>query len=95
MSKPNQYGEMIVPVICRILVTPRQRNGRTHLHAAHQSGITGLSACHAGRLYFLQGRLTDDDVQQIAAKLLADPVTEQWTVSNNQLDSGEKLSEPL
>ncbi|MEJ2748715.1 MAG: hypothetical protein P8183_12540, partial [Anaerolineae bacterium] len=95
MPTANVTGKMLASTIYRIHVQPRQENGRTHLHAAHQSGITNLKACHASRLYFLQGCLTDDDVQQIAEKLLSDPVTEQWTIGNSQLTDEQMTIEVI
>ncbi len=88
MSKANLPEDSKASTVYRIHVQPRQENGRSHLHAAHQSGITNLEACHASRLYFLQGHLTDDDVQQIATKLLADPVTEIFETSIGAPDFG-------
>jgi phosphoribosylformylglycinamidine synthase len=93
LSKANLPEDAKASTVYRIHVQPRQGTGRTHLHAAHQSGITGLKACHASRLYFLQGRLTYDDVHQIAEKLLVDPVTEQWTASSEQLVEGQAAIE--
>ncbi len=70
----------------RIDVTPRLENGRTngraYRQAAHQLGYTQLTGCHAGRIYFLHGRLTPADAAHIAAELLADPVTEEWAIDD-------------
>lgn len=70
--------------VYRIRVDPLQANGGTYVQAAHHLGITSLRECHAGRLYFLQGSLAESEVRRIAAELLADPVTEQWTVGEEQ-----------
>lgn len=75
-------GENNAPTVYRIHVTPRRENGRAYIQAAHQLGITNLRKCHASRLYYLQGQLAKDEIHQIAASLLADPVTEQWVVGN-------------
>ncbi|MBE2197338.1 MAG: phosphoribosylformylglycinamidine synthase subunit PurL [Anaerolinea sp.] len=73
----------------RIDIRPRQmeemENGRSHLQAAHQLGYTQLAACHASRLTFLQGRLTATDAEKIAGALLADPVTEEFTIDDLRL----------
>jgi hypothetical protein len=64
------------PTTFRIDVTPRlenrQGNGRSYVQAAHQLGYTQLTDCHAGRIYFLHGRLTPTDAAHIATHLLAD-----------------------
>ncbi|MCP4362311.1 MAG: phosphoribosylformylglycinamidine synthase subunit PurL [Chloroflexi bacterium] len=89
MPKANQKP----PSIYRIHVTPRQSNGRSHIQAAHQLGITGLKACHASQLYFLYGRLTLINIQQIATNLLVDPVTEQWVVGDGLAADGQTAIE--
>ncbi|MEZ4646345.1 MAG: phosphoribosylformylglycinamidine synthase subunit PurL [Chloroflexota bacterium] len=69
-----------------IEVMPRRQqgdetgNGRSYLHAAHQLSYTQLADCHATRLYFLQGHLTAAAAQRLAAELLADPITEEFTI---------------
>ncbi len=60
--------------------------------AAHQSGITGLNACVVCRLYFLRGTLSPDDARRLAVELLADPVTELFTLSAGNSD--HPLAEP-
>ncbi|MDT8307389.1 MAG: phosphoribosylformylglycinamidine synthase subunit PurL [Anaerolineae bacterium] len=66
----------------RVVVTPCAANGHSYVQTAHQLGITGLDLDHvyANRLYFLQGDLNEAAVRRIAAELLADPVTEQFTI---------------
>lgn len=77
--------------VYRILITPRQENGdgqrsgRTFIQTAHQLGIIGLTACHASRLIFLQGSLSESEVAEIAETLLVDPVVEEWSIANYQL----------
>ena len=53
-----------------------------HLHAAHQLGYTQLTACRATRLVFLQGDITPADAARLAQELLADPVTEEFTIDD-------------
>ena len=86
-------------VTYRVDVLPRLEdgvmNGRSHLHAAHQLGYTQLSGCHAARIYFLQGQINADEAAHIAAELLADPVTEEWSIVNGQLsmvNGGDSLT---
>ncbi len=70
--------------IFRLEITPRAEHemgrGRALVHSAHQLGLTGLTTCHPTRLIFLQGNLTQDDVQRLAQELIADPVTEEFTI---------------
>ncbi|MBP6469455.1 MAG: phosphoribosylformylglycinamidine synthase subunit PurL [Chloroflexi bacterium] len=77
----------------RIDVTPRRENGRSngraHLQAAHQLGYTQLTDCHAGRIYFLHGRLAPAEAAKIASELLADPVTEDWAIGDLRLAIGD------
>ncbi|MBK6709461.1 MAG: phosphoribosylformylglycinamidine synthase subunit PurL [Chloroflexi bacterium] len=81
------------PTTFRIDVTPRLENGRTngraYRQAAHQLGYTQLTDCHAGRIYFLHGRLSPANAAQIAADLLADPVTEEWAIDDWRLAIGD------
>jgi hypothetical protein len=76
-----------MPHIYRVEVRPRTGlgDGRSHMTAAHQLGITSLTYCQSHRLYFLQGDLSENDVQRLATACLADPVTEQLTINNWQL----------
>ncbi|MCB8982549.1 MAG: phosphoribosylformylglycinamidine synthase subunit PurL [Ardenticatenaceae bacterium] len=87
--KPMATAVSTPPSTFRIDVTPRLEdgrwNGRAYLQAAHQLGYTQLTGCHAGRIYFLHGRLTAADAAQIAAELLADPVTEEWTIDDSRV----------
>ncbi|MBK8985851.1 MAG: hypothetical protein IPM39_07175 [Chloroflexi bacterium] len=77
------------PTTFRIDITPRledgRLNGRAYLEAAHQLGYSQLTGCHAARIIFLQGQLSAEDAVKIAAQLLADPVTEEWSMVNSQL----------
>lgn len=54
--------------------------GRAFVEAARHLDITGLSACAVDRLYFLHGTLTHADVERLSRELLADPVTESFTI---------------
>jgi phosphoribosylformylglycinamidine synthase II/phosphoribosylformylglycinamidine synthase I len=53
---------------------------RSEGEMALPSGIVGLKTCRATRLFFLQGDLTRDDVERVSRELLADPVTETFTI---------------
>ncbi len=77
------------PTVYRIDVVPRlengQTNGRSYVQAAHQLGYTQLKDCHVARLYFLEGSITEAEAKRLAAEVLADPVTEEWSIVNSQL----------
>ena len=74
--------------IYRILVSSRlgeeTKVGEGYLHTAEQLGVAHLTACRTGRLYFVEAGLDLAAVTRLTAALLADPVTETFTVS--QLD---------
>ncbi len=82
----------------RIDVIPRlengQTNGRSYVQAAHQLGYTQLQDCHVTRIYFLQGKLTEDEANRIASEVLADPVTEEWLLVN-ELQFNDELLHPF
>ncbi|MCZ7669493.1 MAG: hypothetical protein M5U34_21105 [Chloroflexi bacterium] len=44
-----------------------------------------MQDCHVARLYFLQGNLTEEEAKRLASEVLADPVTEEWSIVNGQL----------
>jgi phosphoribosylformylglycinamidine synthase len=62
--------------------------GNALVKAAHQLGINELDACFVSRLFFLRGALTRAEVNRLAKELLADPVTETFTV----MEQGPHLS---
>ncbi|MCA9935265.1 MAG: phosphoribosylformylglycinamidine synthase subunit PurS, partial [Anaerolineales bacterium] len=70
-----------------IEIKPRSGENQSspHLHAAHQLGYTQLTDCYATRLVFLQGNITPDNATRLAEELLTDPVTEEFSIVNNQL----------
>ena len=71
------------PQIFRIEIENRlDGQGETNLvAAAQQLGLLNLTACHIQRLFFIAGSLSLSDVQKLAQELLADPVTETFTVT--------------
>jgi phosphoribosylformylglycinamidine synthase len=52
-----------------------------HVNTAHQIGLTNVTDCNEARLYFLRGTLSQADATRLSQELLADPVTEEYTVS--------------
>jgi hypothetical protein len=55
------------------------------------AGYPGVTGYRAQRLYFLQGRLTADEVEQVAQGLLADPVTERLEIGDYQISNLQSL----
>ncbi len=69
--------------ICKFLVhnkTNDPRNGG-YLKDAHALGFQHLKSIQVQSLYFIEGQLSQEDLQQLALELLSDPVTElaSWT----------------
>ena len=54
--------------------------GQRVLAAAGHQGISELQSVRAGRAFLVQGDLSAEQVRSGAAALLADPVTEQFSV---------------
>ncbi len=69
----------------RVEVRIRQGFGDPHaegvLHQIRELGIDSVSAVRSARLFFLIGELSADDAGRVGRELLADPVTEQFTLS--------------
>lgn len=67
--------------VFRIEITPRHRaNNDRIVQSAHQLNITGITACYAARLFFVAGDVSLDEAVGLASALLADPVTENYTI---------------
>ncbi|MEO0594825.1 MAG: phosphoribosylformylglycinamidine synthase subunit PurS, partial [Chloroflexota bacterium] len=47
---------------------------------AHQLQIDSLTGCVSARVFFVRGILSETDIEQLAQELLADPVSEVFTV---------------
>jgi phosphoribosylformylglycinamidine synthase len=60
---------------------------------AQQQGIDTLEACRIVRLFFLRGALAPKDVEQLAAELLSDPVTQTFTISAGDGDQAASSSQ--
>ncbi|MBZ0292900.1 MAG: phosphoribosylformylglycinamidine synthase subunit PurL [Anaerolineae bacterium] len=54
------------------------------VETAHQLGLSRITDCRLVRLFFLEGKVTPGEVEQIATELLADPVTERFEILENQ-----------
>ncbi len=58
------------------------REATEALQAIQHTGIANVSACNVFRLYFVQGTMTNEDADYIARALLADPVTEEYSITS-------------
>ncbi len=85
-------------VIWRIQVfqKPEYRSGKPgkYIQAAAQLNIAELESCLAGRLYLLRGNLTRNQVERISNELLADPVTESYSITPHSPHSGIVDTQP-
>lgn len=70
----------------RITVFPRhpQHTENSIYRTAHQLGITALTGCVSAKIYFIGGELAQDQLEHIAQSLLADPITETYSIGNIQ-----------
>jgi phosphoribosylformylglycinamidine synthase subunit PurSL len=79
-------------VITRIELSQKQdyhdAEGRAILGGARDLGIQGLSAVYAFRVYYFLGTLAPADQRLIAGKLLADAVTDDYSI-NGSLARGQ------
>ena len=66
------------------------RNGG-HINDAHALGFQHLKSIQVQDLYFIEGQLSQEDSQQLALKLLSDPVTQivSWTELPSPLSQPE------
>lgn len=77
----------------RVDVRPRTKRSSNHLvKTAHQLGFTSLEACYASRLYFLKGHLSKEEAERLTREILADPVTERYSVISFQKPEGSESS---
>src|SRR5512134_3392881 len=69
------------------------RNGG-YLMDAHALGFQHLKSIQVQDLYFIEGQLSQEDLQQLALKLLSDPVTQVavWTELPSALSKPEDAS---
>lgn len=80
--------------ITRIEVRPRiPSSDRRLVDAAHHLGFSTLTACYVTRLFFVSGALSDGDADRLARDLLADPVTETYTLGVSSVTDGAWLVE--
>jgi len=67
--------------VFRIEIAPQHPTSQAKIvQSAQHLNTHGLTACHAARLFFIEGDLTESDAAALASSLLADPVTEFYRV---------------
>jgi phosphoribosylformylglycinamidine synthase II/phosphoribosylformylglycinamidine synthase I len=70
--------------VIRVEVWARQNGGtalaNTWVQTARQLGLTSVTGAHLARIFFINGTLTPDEIQQLSHELLADPVTEDFAI---------------
>ena len=92
----QQEYDTAVTTTYRIQISPQTATNQTKLvQAAHQLGLTNLTACHPSRLIFLQGSLGLADVERLAQELLVDPVTERLEIKDWRLGSPANFQSPI
>ncbi|MCU0499298.1 MAG: phosphoribosylformylglycinamidine synthase subunit PurL [Anaerolineae bacterium] len=75
--------------IYRIAVYPRQAVSDPHpLRAASQLHLRGLTGCYSARLFFLETELPLSEIEALAHAMLADPVTERFSIDHPFSESG-------
>ncbi len=55
--------------------------GQRVLASARSQGLAGLQGVRAARTFLIQGELAAEQIDKVASRLLADPVTEQYRLS--------------
>ncbi len=72
------------PTLWRIGVSPREAaldaQGASALRDIHELGLPNVSRVATTRLFLVEGSLAEEAVERIAASLLADPITETYTI---------------
>src|SRR5690349_12814391 len=68
--------------ILRVEVRSRQGNSAHNgwIRMIHQMGLVSIESCANARLFFVASDLDGDQVQALARRLLADNVTEEFTI---------------
>jgi phosphoribosylformylglycinamidine synthase subunit PurSL len=78
-------------LLWRITVWPRRpeldSHGAAVLHDIRELGLPHAERVSSGRIFFMEGELDEPAVKRIAAELLADPITETFTLEGNASSS--------
>ena len=65
----------------RFVISPRRTDdprSAGYLADAHALGLTSVSGLRCHDLYFIEGQLSEADLQRLAVELLSDPVTQDY-----------------
>jgi phosphoribosylformylglycinamidine (FGAM) synthase PurS component len=65
----------------RFVVSPRRPDdprSAAYLADAHALGLTSVSGLRCHDLYFIEGQLSEADLERLAVELLSDPVTQEY-----------------
>lgn len=77
----------------RVAVATEQERNERFLKEAHHAGIIDLMAYRMIRLFFVQGTMSAGEVTRLGRELLADPVTETFTITTVDREaSGTEVS---
>ena len=79
----NNKGASSCDPYIRFVITEKIENdprSNNYLNDAHELGLTQISKIKCEDLYFIDGELDNDSIQQIANQLLCDPVTQTFNV---------------
>jgi phosphoribosylformylglycinamidine synthase II len=66
----------------RFVISPRRTDdprSAAYLADAHALGLTAVTGLRCHDLYFIEGQLTQADLERLAVELLSDPVTQRYT----------------
>ncbi len=82
---PNPWGYVVARVAVDVVIKPEilDPQGKAILAALGRSGHAGVTAVRQGKHFDLEvdDSVTDDELEEIAGTLLANPVIETWTVT--------------
>jgi len=83
------------PIHCLIVRsrTSFDPRARELLAGAHTLGFTNIYALECNHLYFVQGHMSNSDLQILGEALLADPVAQTYEWKNNFLQAKEELDQ--
>lgn len=79
--EPSTPGTQTFRVEVVYCYTGESPVGGDFANTSREVGITNVTACQVIRLFFLRGNLSSEDVEYLCHELLADPVTETFTIS--------------
>jgi hypothetical protein len=75
-----QQGKPDLNTFCLEIKQITETEQKRLLASAHQLGSISLTGCRKNTLYFFRGNITAEQAHQLGRSLLADPVTESFSV---------------